>query len=157
MHLVLWACNCSVNNDDDDNNNNGEEIKGYRKYGFHHCPFRQSPSVVCAFHQLAQWLEGHALLSNHRARGQLASEGRNSNQWQHGPGTQQHTSTGGCPFIYHGCEKRVQLLNDNNNNKITLTNRYSLTTVKLTALYKHLITKTTLTYISANKTPIIVA
>ena len=29
--------------------------------------------------------------------------------------------------------------------------------VKLTALYKHLITKTTLTYISANKTLIIVA
>ena len=29
--------------------------------------------------------------------------------------------------------------------------------IKLTALYKHLITKTTLTYISANKTLIIVA
>ena len=35
--------------------------------------------------------------------------------------------------------------------------RYSLTRVKLTALYKHLITKTTLAYISANKTLIIVA
>ena len=30
-----------------------------------------------------------------------------------------------------------------------LIKRYSLTRVKLTALYKHLITKTTLTYISA--------
>ena len=34
---------------------------------------------------------------------------------------------------------------------IILTKRYSLTSVKLTALYKHLITKTTLTYISASK------
>ena len=34
---------------------------------------------------------------------------------------------------------------------IILIERYSLTRVKLTALYKHLITKTTLTYISANK------
>ena len=34
--------------------------------------------------------------------------------------------------------------------------RYSLIRVKLTALYKHLITKTTLTFISANKTLIIV-
>ena len=40
---------------------------------------------------------------------------------------------------------------------INLIQRYSLTRVKLTALYKHLITKTTLTYISANKTLIIVA
>ena len=40
---------------------------------------------------------------------------------------------------------------------IILIKRYSLTRVKLTALYKHLITKTTLTYISANKTVIIVA
>ena len=40
---------------------------------------------------------------------------------------------------------------------IVLIKRYSLTRVKLTALYKHLITKTTLTYISANKTLIIIA
>ena len=40
---------------------------------------------------------------------------------------------------------------------IILIKRYSLTRVKLTALYKHLITKTTLTFISANKTLIIVA
>ena len=40
---------------------------------------------------------------------------------------------------------------------IILIKRYSLTRVKLTALYKHLITKTTLTYTSANKTLIIVA
>ena len=49
----------------------------------------------------------------------------------------------------------------NNNNKILiiiiLIKRYSLTRVKLTALYKHLIIKTTLTYILANKTLIIVA
>ena len=35
--------------------------------------------------------------------------------------------------------------------------RYSLTRVKLTALYKHLITKTTLTYISIKKILMIVA
>ena len=46
---------------------------------------------------------------------------------------------------------------ETNNNKIILIKRCSLTRVKLTALYKHLITKTTLTYISANKTLIIVA
>ena len=40
---------------------------------------------------------------------------------------------------------------------IILIKRYSLTRVKLTALYKDLITKTTLAYISANKTLIIVA
>ena len=40
---------------------------------------------------------------------------------------------------------------------IILIKCYSLTRLKLTALYKHLITKTTLTYISANKTLIIVA
>ena len=38
-----------------------------------------------------------------------------------------------------------------------LIKHYFLTRVKLAALYKHLITKTTLTYISANKTVIIVA
>ena len=36
--------------------------------------------------------------------------------------------------------------------EIILIKCYSLTRVKLTALYKHLITKTTLAYISANKT-----
>ena len=39
---------------------------------------------------------------------------------------------------------------------IILIKRYSLTRVKLTALHKHLTTKTTLAFISANKTLIIV-
>ena len=49
-----------------------------------------------------------------------------------------------------GCVKMLIII-------IILIKRYSLISVKLTALYKHLITKTTLTYISANKTLIIVA
>ena len=40
---------------------------------------------------------------------------------------------------------------------IIIIKRYSLTRVKLTALYKHLITKTTLAYTCTNKTLIIVA
>ena len=51
--------------------------------------------------------------------------------------------------VFNGSFKRTE---DDGSIIIILIKRYSLTRVKLTALYKHLITKTTLTYISANKT-----